>query len=150
MATVKLYLDTRTTKKDGTNPIKIAIHHKGDIMMATGISVHLDQWIGSAEQPTTDKRTNTLLNQMLTQTKAIVYTLRADWKLDGMSRAELAATLRNAKSGQPDKEVETSDATLLAPYYNQFIERKTKGGTRSVYENTRVVVSFSTKPTSKS
>lgn len=136
MATVKLYIDTRTPKKDGTCPIKIAAHHKGDIMIATGISILPYQWIGAAEQPTDNKRLNTLLNQMLTQARAIVYTLRADGRLNGLSKAGLADALRNAKAGGVGDEPSEKEAPLLAPYYRKFTEGKIKGGTRSVYENT--------------
>lgn len=45
MATVKLTLDTRSTKKDGTHSIKLYVSHRGeDFFISTNISVKKDDW----------------------------------------------------------------------------------------------------------
>lgn len=141
MATVKLYLDARTAKADGTHPVKLAVYHKGDIMIGTGISVRTEQWTGIADAPTDNKQLNRLLVQMLAQAKSVIYTLRADGKLSDMDKATLANILRNAKAGRVDDEPKNEKSPLLATYYHKFVEAKVKQGTRAVYENTRVVIS---------
>lgn len=46
MASVKLYLDTRTSRKDGTFPLKLAITHKGKFFINLKIYLTEDQLEG--------------------------------------------------------------------------------------------------------
>ena len=45
MATARLYLDTRTKRKDNTYPLKISIaHHGRSALLSLGVYLHRDQW----------------------------------------------------------------------------------------------------------
>ena len=45
MATIKLYLDTRRAKADGTYPIRLAVNNHGETaFISLGQSVKKDEW----------------------------------------------------------------------------------------------------------
>ena len=45
MATVKIYLDTRTTRKDGSSPLKLSVSHKGKTaFVSLNVSVPKENW----------------------------------------------------------------------------------------------------------
>lgn len=136
MATAKLTLDTRSVKKDGTYPIKLYISHRGeDFFVSTNISVRLDDWKGKEKEPTRSKSLNSVLNQMLVQTQAHIYKLRADGKLASMDKH----TLRKILSSNSFEEIDTTPeylTILIADYFRDFIGSKHREGTRSVYEQT--------------
>ena len=46
MATLKLFLDTRTKKKNDIYPVKLLINHKQTSVIGVGISIRKDQWNG--------------------------------------------------------------------------------------------------------
>lgn len=45
MASIKLYLDTRSLRKDGTYPLKIGVTHKGNFFINLRIYLTPDQFI---------------------------------------------------------------------------------------------------------
>lgn len=136
MATAKLTLDTRSTKKDGTYPIKLYVSHRGeDFFISTNISVKTDDWKGKEKEPTKSKSLNLILNQMLVQTQAHIYKLRADGKLASMDRF----TLRKILSSNSFEEIDTtseSSPILIADYFREFIGSKQRKGTKAVYDQT--------------
>lgn len=135
MATAKLTLDTRSTKKDGTHPVKLYVSHRGeDFFISTNISAKTEDWRGKEKEPTKSKGLNSILVQMLVQTQAHIYKLRADGKLASMD----TKALRKALSTQSFDEEQTIDrpAMLIAAYFKEFIARKDRAGTKSVYTQT--------------
>lgn len=134
MATVKLTLDTRTAKKDGTYPVKLYVSHRGeDFFISTSISVAIGDWKGKEKEPTKSKALNSVLNQILVQTQAHIYKLRADGKLAGMDKVALRKTLA---SGSFEQTEEQSESVLLNDYFVEFINGKQRRGTKAVYEQT--------------
>jgi hypothetical protein len=48
MASVKLILDKRSPRKDGTCPVKIGVSHKGYFQISLGVYLLPENWIGDA------------------------------------------------------------------------------------------------------
>lgn len=136
MATAKLTIDTRSTKKDGTHPIKLYVSHRGeDFFISTNISVRIGDWKGKEKEPTKSKSLNSILNQMLVQTQAHIYKLRADGKLASMDKL----TLRKILSSNSFEEIDTtpeSSPILIADGFRAFIDSKHRKGTKAIYEQT--------------
>lgn len=130
MASAKLVLDKRAPKKDGTFPVKIYVNHKGDFYLPTGIDIKVEFWIGDSEAPTENKRYNTVLIQMLTRMRSMIYQLRADGKLEAMSKDALKYYLKNAGEEKEDQVV------TIAMAFFRSAQAAAKAGTKSVYLQT--------------
>lgn len=140
MATVKLKLDKRAQKQDGTYPVKIYVHHQGDFFLKTDISVRAEDWIGSDESPTTIKRHNSILIAMRDQIKSTLGELRVSRKLLSMDKNELKRALMIAQGGsanydQPGEEAEAKPL-LLRDAFKSFAESANTAGTKSIYLQT--------------
>ncbi len=74
MASVKLYLDTRVPRKDGTFPLKIAVTHKGKFLINLKIYLKEDQFIGNEVVGHKSKKAyNIIIEQWLINIKKIFY-----------------------------------------------------------------------------
>lgn len=133
MASVKLYLDTRTPRKDGTFPLKLAITHKGKFFINLKIYLTEDQLEGEEIINHKSKKIyNPIIQQRLVDVKKILLTLDADGKLSRLSSNKLKELIENPS--------ETNDDVVL-PYlfkdhFVKFIVNKKKKNTKETYQYT--------------
>lgn len=133
MATVRIHLDKRTVRKDGTSPLKLYVCHKGKAAFASlNIFVPAQNWNETTEKITgLPNRAN--LNAFLFQKKLnaenIVLKLASEGFLDAMDVAQL----KNAISG---KDSVKPGSNGFADAFRQFIKSKNKQRTREVYNST--------------
>lgn len=74
MATVKLFLDIRSAKKNDLFPIKLVVNHKSTSYVGMGISVKLDQWNGKEviKSPKAKFYNNELKSKLVRAENAII------------------------------------------------------------------------------
>lgn len=128
MASAKLYLDTRSRKKDGTFPLKITITHKGVFQINLGIDLKEDEWedgkvIGNKRAKvfnlSIQSRFVYVQNQLLQLGNA---------KLKGLSNKELKALLDGHNEDESDY--------LFRDHLEKIISEKKNPRTREVYQYT--------------
>lgn len=135
MATVKLTIDTRSVKKDGTHPVKLYVSHQGDdFFISTNISVKIEDWSGKDGQPTKLRNINSILTQMLVQAQAHIYKLRAEGKLASINKIQLRKILSSNSFEEDNSPRQSSE--LLKNYFELFLSRKDKSSTISTYQLT--------------
>lgn len=106
MATVKLILDSRSKKKDGTSPIKLRIIHEGQTYhISTEYSVLPKDWNGQTQQvkPSCKSlgsvtRINSLLIKKQDKAMKVLTRLEDEERLAQMSFAEIKALILNKKT----------------------------------------------------
>ena len=67
MASIKLYLDTRKARNDGTYPLKLSIHHKGKFMINLKIYLKEDQFDPTKDKPVTGHKSFRVYNEVITR-----------------------------------------------------------------------------------
>lgn len=134
MASLKLYHDTRSIRKDGTSPIKIAVNHKSRFLINLKIYVSPDNFINNEiiipKNPARQKNLNTYIQHQLVYVENTINKLTLLGKLSEMSDLQLKKTLDNNGVLQDDKPI------LFRDHYLKFIDKKTKDGTKRVYLHT--------------
>lgn len=129
----RLILDTRRPLKDGTYPVKISVPYGKDLLIATGVSVALDEWSadGLYEGPQT-KRVNAILNAQLARVTGRVQELRDAGRFRRMD----ASTLRKILTTDDlDYALSEGRATLLQ-IADKYVSLIKPGNTRKLYEIT--------------
>lgn len=135
MATVKIQLDKRTVRKNGTSPLKLCISHKGkSALISLNTFVLPENW-----NPCTEKiigvanRVN--LNAFITRKRLdaenSILNLASDGSLAAMSLTKLKNVIL-------EKNEEESSKRGLSYAFHKFIEQKENSGTKSVYKQTLV------------
>lgn len=135
MATVKIYLDARTTRKDGSSPLKLSVSHKGKTtFVSLNIFVPKENWDDvSAKVSGLPNRSN--LNAYLFQKKLeaenVLFRLSSGGLLDRMDVIQL----KNAILGKEEKENKKEEHGFVFAF-RRFISQKNKPRTKEVYEYT--------------
>lgn len=133
MASVKLYLDTRTPRKDGTFPLKLAITHKGKFFINLKIYLTEDQLEGEEVINHKSKRIyNPIIQQRLVDIKKILLTLDAEGKLNQLSSNNLKEIIEHPS----DTVDETPLPYLFKAHFDKFISDKKKNNTKVTYQYT--------------
>jgi integrase len=130
MSTIKIALDRRYTKKDGTYPIIIQTR---SLRIATPYSALPENWDGiqfNRKEPN-HIRKNALLREMLAQAERVLIEL--DEARRYVPDKKLAELIKDAIGSSKRKK----DAKVFLDYLDDFIATKTKPGTRTVYQTTR-------------
>lgn len=129
MATVKLYLDQRRPKKDGTCPIKLNIHHFGNIIVSTGIDVIPDEWNGS-EVTKGDKsyrQKNVSLRSIINRVDTLLLNLETTGEIHHMTDQHLKKRINASLAARNGVQKVFSD------YIEDFIRTKDKANTKRIY-----------------
>lgn len=132
MATVKLVLDKRSVKKDGTHPVKLYVsHNRKDFRLPTPISIREADWIEDSQNYSRTKRINDHLKQILRSAEDVIFNLSISGKLQLMDLASLKCAIEGKES------VQSKDAEhLLSDVFNSFISQKSKPNTAQKYQQT--------------
>lgn len=138
MASIKLTLDTRARKQDGTYPVKLTISHHGQTSLhSLDVSLHREEWdarrcvvVGNANKAFL----NSYLLQRLTEWKNAALQLQSDGKFKGKTAKECRAMIRQYLSPDEQKPV------TFGEWYTHFTQTHENARTRAIYDATWVQV----------
>ena len=134
MATIRIYLDTRSRKADGTFPLKLAVNHRGQTaLIPLEFSLHRNQWDARLQRVIEHPAKQELQRIISTvQSKAVTCLLsaKAGGLLKGMAIGEIRDYVR--KRIDPDFN-EDEDTVLFADWYQRVMDRHTKPRTHEIY-----------------
>lgn len=132
MATVKLYLDTRRIRKDGTFPVKVMINHKGNFLIGTEFYAKEKEWENGlySTKASNYRARNMQLRNILNKTENLIFDLENDNRLNTLQNTRLKELIDDKLSGKMDN-------LRFVDYLDKFVELKTNDGTKSVYASTR-------------
>lgn len=137
MASIKLTLDTRVPRKDGTFPLKIGVSHNRYFQISLHVYLLPEQWInGTIVFPATQAAKAKQLNEFVQSRFGYVQTtlrrLSMLGELTAMSDRELREQLDpNTKPTEAKERV-----TLVVDQFHSFMERRNKPGTAKMYQET--------------
>lgn len=136
MATVRLYLDSRTARKDGSSPLKLSIAHKGKTTyIGLNVYVPLANWDNASSKvfglPNRNSM-NAYLSQKRLEAENTVFRLSSEGLLDRMNPQQLKDAILGKESGQEKK----SDGHGFSAAFRRFTGLKDKPRTRALYELT--------------
>ena len=138
MASIKLTLDTRARKQDGTYPVKLTISHHGQTSLhSLDVSLHREEWdarrcvvVGNANKAFL----NSYLLQRLTEWKNAALQLQSDGKFKGKTAKECRDMIRQYLSPDEQKPV------TFGEWYAHFTQTHENARTRAIYDATWVQV----------
>lgn len=135
MAQVRLFLDTRRVRKDGTSPLKISVSHRTETALIS-LDVHLlaEHWDGAQiiKHPQ-----RAMLNHHIMAYKmradSVIYELSASGEIKRMTVAEVKKRImgESASGG-----IGEDDATSFAGYFARLIDKKSNRNTKSSHRQT--------------
>lgn len=138
MASVKLTLDTRVRKQDGTYPVKLTISHHGQTSLhSLDVSLHRDEWdvrrcvvIGN----TNKTFLNSYLLQRLTEWRNVALQMQSEGKFKNKTAREVRDMIRQHLSPDEQKPV------TFGTWYAHFTHTHENARTRAIYNATWVQV----------
>lgn len=135
MANVKLYLDTRRIRKDGTFPVKIMINHKGNFLIGTEFYAYKKEWNGNEYSIKSNnyRSKNIQLRKIINKIENLLFNLENQNRLNSLQNTKLKEIVEKSLSDKMDN-------LLFIDYLDKFMELKTNSGTKSVYATTRVKI----------
>lgn len=132
MIHVRLYLDNRSKKRDGSYPVKIGVTHMGkDFLVSTGVSCNMDNWIdGSIIKGEPNYKTkNSILHNQVNKINLLLLDLERKGVNPSVDR------LKQMVKSELNDENKT-DITLL-DVLDEHVKNKTRVNTVSSYLQTR-------------
>ena len=139
MASVKPYFDTRSPRKDGTCPLKLAVNHKGrTVLVSLNIYLFPDCWDTDKNEVVKDKRKvvyNDALRRRLHLAQDVIFKLSETGELKTMTAAVLKKRIEAGENPIPD--LPTSETIpLLRDAFQDFISTCKTKGTKTIYQHT--------------
>lgn len=133
MASVRLFLDTRRPKADGSFPVKLVARHHATMMIATRFTARPEQWTGSeyAKGTPQARARNIVLRELLNKAEGAIIDLERTGKLRATSDTALRQLIEHAVGSNATRE------RLFIDVLDEFITRQRNAGTRTVYTTTR-------------
>lgn len=139
MASVKVTLDTRARKQDGTYPLKIVVSHHGQTARhSLGISIRRDEW-DARRSLVVNHPNKAFLNSVVLQTitewqQALLSILNT-----GQQKTATAIELRDliVRTLHPEEE----KPVTFTEWYKHFQDTHTNARTRDIYKATWVQIS---------
>ena len=148
MASIKLYFDTRSPRKDGNCPIKIAVNHKGSFLINLKGYMTFEEFSqhtiirGLLKLPPTLPAERWILNQRMLQTKAKLLNLSLSGRLTHMSNQELKRELEGNRFMENNEDT----PLLFKDRYTAYTFKMTKPNTLVTYECTYRKITEFTNP----
>lgn len=137
MAKIKLYLDKRQVRPDGSFPLKIAINHNGSSSyILLGIDVKQEQWDDAAGKIISGAKRallNERIRRKLYEAQEALLSLSDKGGVKRMSASELKTRIFKIMTGDED---ETSAVGQFTEAFRRFLAKKEKPRTREIYEYT--------------
>lgn len=135
MATLRIYLDTRRKKQDGSCPLKIQVNHESKTsLVGLGINISPTQWDAVTQKIVKHPNManlNKRLQRILLSADDAIFEL----KMKRRKRTSLKE-LRAAVEASIYPDAEKDDRVLFLSRFSDFAEKK-KGNTRNIYITTR-------------
>lgn len=130
MAQSKLYLDTRSVRKDGTSPLKIAITHKRSIALIS-LDVHLlpQHWDGSLVVKHPQRA---VLNHHIAARKLRADAVILELSAAGEAKRMTAAQIKERIVGKTEQD----GVTLFTAHFEHCMGKKSNRNTKSSYRQT--------------
>ncbi|WP_276786600.1 site-specific integrase [Paraprevotella xylaniphila] len=136
MAKIKLYLDTRNSKRGEESPLKLAIRNKNtSSFIGLGISLLPSQWDVRTEKVISHPRRasyNAYISQRRLDAQEVILDLMRSGKIDSMSASDIKKHIEKMLS--PDEEDEQKGTFVDS--FLKFISEKSNPRTKEVYEYT--------------
>lgn len=138
MASVKPYFDTRSPRKDGTCPLKLAITHKGNTVLVS-LQIYLlpEYWDPRKQEVVKDKRKsvyNEVIRRRLVLAENVILRLGEKGELASLSASELKKRIEAGDNSEP------APAEIARPLvkdvFLQFIDTCRTEGTKTIYRHT--------------
>lgn len=133
MATVSFYLDTRRAKDDGTFPLKLYVRHCGKFLVGLKHSTKKENWAGTEfnKNERNYKAKNVAIRNVINRVEILLIELEESAKLKHLTDKQLKALIEEILDGGTKKE------RTFIDYLDEFVSKKTKAGTKTVYATTR-------------
>lgn len=151
MASLKLYFDTRSPRKDGSCPIKIAVNHKGSFLVNLKIYMTPDEFTQQTvirdnfevtAYPPGRKLDASYINQRMLQAKAKLLNLSVSGRLPHLSNAELKREIE----GSPLPDTEEEAPLRFIERYRAYTQTISRPNTLSTYDCTYRKIAEFTDP----
>jgi len=138
MASVKFYLDTRSSKKDGTYPLKLVVTHKKPFHISLGVYLMPEQWDDTEKKIIGNIKNKPFLNDYVEQRYTKVRNLLLNLKMEGILRALSPAQLKKRiENITPEEELNNNTEELLFnDHALKFIKLNKKDSTKGLYQYT--------------
>lgn len=136
MATTRFYLDRRSTKKDGTHPLKISIAHKGKTsLISLGVFLLPEQW-NDRDGKIIGVGNKTFLNNFILKRKIDIDSLILNLSENGVLHNINASQIRDKVISELVIKDDCSEMGSFVRVFNNFISQKTKPRTKEIYNLT--------------
>ena len=135
MATLRLYLDTRSTRPNGTHPIRLAVnHHGGTAFISLSQYVRKEEWdkrlCKVRKRPDRDVLNDFLLNRMSFYNRMMMQAQCRETYRGDITAKQLKDLILQEAEPQREK------AVLLHDVYERYLSRDMRPSTRNNYECT--------------
>ncbi len=134
MASVKLYLDKRNKKKDGTYPLKLTVSHQQKVLhVALNISIPEENWIGDKIEGDLPNKAffNNFIKAQLSGAENLLLRLKLNGTLDKTTPQQLQQFIRNGNTEEAPETI-LGENYLFLQHANLYIETiETKGTLRN-------------------
>ena len=133
MATIKLYLDTRVKRQDGTYPLRLAVNHKGkNAMITLDVNLRENQW-DARTQRIQEHPFKQNLQKTIDNIKGKATTVLLDAKADGLLKDLSITAIRDYVRKQIDPESNNDDTVYFRLWYERVMNRHTNPRTNEIY-----------------
>jgi tyrosine type site-specific recombinase len=133
MITAKIYLDTRSQKKDGSFPVKIYVSkNRKYFLVKTGLSSIIDNWDSdkfTSNEPN-HRAKNVRLRDILNKVEKVIFDVEERGESYSISNERLKDIIEKKISGK-------LEGISFLECLDEFIDTKTKEGTIAVYTHTK-------------
>lgn len=140
MASVKPYFDTRTPRKDGTYPLKLAVTHKGTtVLISLQIYLLFECWDVKKGEVIKDKRKgayNDALRRRLHLAQDVIFKLGETGELKTLTAAGLKKRIEAGESPEVEQLPAIDVNPLVRDSFLQFIDTSKTHGTKTIYRHT--------------
>lgn len=138
MASVKLFLDKRSMKKDGTYPLKLTVHHRKSFHISLNVSVLEQNWINDKIVGVKNERfLNSYIQSRFATIHSTLLKLKVDGSLGRLSHLDLKRILMvEMDGGVSNKEDSSNNKLLFVSHAKQFISTRDAEGTKETYNYT--------------
>jgi site-specific recombinase XerD len=143
MASIKLYLDKRSKKKDGTFPLKLTVTHKKPFHIPLDVSIPKENWVDNKIEGNIKNKAflNNYIKARYSSVENLLLTLKLQGTLDSLSPEELKKKINSLTS--PDQEETTVKPKnipglgyLFKEHAEKFIASREAQGTKDTYTYT--------------
>ena len=132
MATLKIYLDKRSRKKDGSFPLKISLNHKGKTaLIGLNLSLMADQW-DEKKQRVTNHDNKVFLNKYILQQYTFLTNRLLQLTEDGALKGKDVYQIRDILT----TDEEDIKVVEFAECFRQFVASHENPKTRELYNAT--------------